>query len=176
MKRSRIGLAACLLAAVLAAGWYLGSPWYTLHEMKAAARAGDDARFAAYVDFPALRRDLKARLRARMVAEAGRRSGLGALGLAFGAALVGPIVDTMVSPEGVRAAFIARKGRAGGAAQAAHESLLLPEDPVVRRRGLSEFLVASRRTPDSGLVFTRHGLGWKLSAIAPPPDRAAEAE
>jgi hypothetical protein len=178
MRRSRTGLAACVAAAILAAGWYFGSPWYTLHEMRAAARAQDDARFASYVDFPALRRDLKGKLKERMVAEARRRSGLGALGLAFGAALVGPLVDRTVSPDGIRAAFIARRGQArpAGAPEAPGGSLLLPERPIVRRLAFSEFLVASRERPDSGLVFTRHGLGWKLSGVELPPDRGPGAE
>jgi hypothetical protein len=158
---------------LLAAGWYFGSPVYTLHQMRTAARAGDDSRFASYVDFPALRRDLKEKIGERMAAAARRRSGLGALGLALGAALVGPLVDRMISPEGIRAAFIARRDqmRTAGARDMSNASLRMPDDPIVRRLAFSEFLVESREQPDSGLVFTRHSFGWKLSGVELPPDR-----
>jgi hypothetical protein len=40
---------------------------------------------------------------------------------------------------------------------------------VIVRRGLSEFLVASKQQPKGGLVFKRHGLSWKLSGVDLPP-------
>jgi hypothetical protein len=39
------------------------------------------------------------------------------------------------------------------------------------RRGFSEFLVASKQRPTSGLVFKRHGLSWKLSGVDLAPNR-----
>jgi hypothetical protein len=56
------------------------------------------------------------------------------------------------------------------AAQAA-SALRVPDDPVIVRRGFSEFLVASKQKPKSGLVFKRHGLSWKLSGVDLPPNR-----
>ena len=129
--------------------------------MRAAAEAGDAAAFAAYVDFPALREDMKAELTPLLAAEAGRRGGPAA-GL-FGAALAGPVIDALVSPEGLSAAFVA--GAAASAAAPPARALQVGEDPFVTRRGLSEFLLSPRDRPGTGLVFTRRGLAWRLSGI-----------
>jgi hypothetical protein len=177
MKR-RSWIVALLLAVAVSGSvaWYFASPWYTLGAMRSAARAGDGDALAAYVDFSALRRDLKVKLRARMVAEAKARSGLGALGMALGAAMVGPAVDEMVTPATIRAAFAARRDEAAaaGASPSTEAAQRPPRHVVIRRQGLSTFLAVSREHPDSGLVFTRHGLGWRLSGIllSPTPDSA----
>jgi hypothetical protein len=177
MNRTRwIGGAAFLVVA-LAALWYLALPWYTLREMKAAAQAGDSDAFAAYVDFPALRKDLKAELRARLLARSrSEGGGLGGLALALGSALADPVIDGLVSPGGVRAAFVARREETAGAPPA-RSALRLPDRPEVHRRGLSEFVVTAKGGDSrSGLVFVRHGLGWKLSGVDLPPENGATAE
>ncbi|MEA3050377.1 MAG: hypothetical protein QOG84_2213 [Sphingomonadales bacterium] len=65
MRGRRIWLAeagAALLA--LAAGWYFGSPWWTLWRMREAARAGDARTLASYVDLQKLDPDVAAARRA----------------------------------------------------------------------------------------------------------------
>jgi hypothetical protein len=172
MRRSS-WIVALLLAASACAGatWYFASPWYTLDAMRSAARAGNGDALAAYVDFPTLRRDMKAKLRARMVAAANRRSGLGALGMALGAAMVGPAVDALISPAAIRSAFAARRDEANlaAASPAPDAALRPPRHLMIRRQGFSTFLAVSPEHPDSGLVFTRHGLGWRLSGILLSP-------
>ena len=59
----------------------------------------------------------------------------------------------------------------GSSREQAAAALRLPDDPVIVRRGFSEFLVASKQQPKSGLVFKRHGLSWKLSGVDLPPKR-----
>src|SRR3954468_4894649 len=57
MKRRRFILAGTAAAlAALAAGWYWGSPWWTLWRMREAARAGDVGTLASYVDFAGIGR------------------------------------------------------------------------------------------------------------------------
>ena len=173
-KSRRFAIAAAALA-LLAAGWWLVSPWWSLRGMKAAAEAGDAAAFADYVDFPALRDDMKAELRAQLVAEARARGGAAAAaGAAFAAAFAGPAIDAFVTPEGVRAAFVAGAAhRAAGSPGAA--AFDLGDDPDVTRRGVNEFLLHRADRPDTGLVFTRHGLGWKLSGIELAPSAPSPA-
>ena len=50
MKRRGIVVAGCAIIIVAAAGWYWGSPWWTLYRMREAARAGDAEVLARYVD------------------------------------------------------------------------------------------------------------------------------
>ncbi len=76
--------------------------------MKDAAQSHDADALNAYIDYPALRESLKAELMARMTAEAQKgKSGFGALGMAFGSAIIGPMINILVSPAGMRAALLA---------------------------------------------------------------------
>jgi hypothetical protein len=61
-----------------------------------------------------------------------------------------------------------------GAAQPA-SALRVPDDPVIVRRGFSEFPVASKQQPKSRLAFKRHGLSWKLNGVDLPPDQTLPA-
>lgn len=162
---------AAVAAALIVIGsctlWYFESPAWTLKAMKDAAQSRDADALNAYIDYPALRGSLKAELMAPMMAEAQKdKSGLGALGMAVGSAMVGPLIDGLVSPAGMRAALLAnRYEKAPLAASALH----VPEQPVILRRNFSEFLVTAKNQPNSGLVFKRHGLSWMLSGVELPP-------
>lgn len=177
MRRGR-WIAALALLLALGVGWYVGSPWWTLHRMQAAVKADDADALVAMVDFPTLREDMKAELMARMIAEAGGdATGAAKLGLVFGSAMIGPMIDGMITPVGIRAAFLAR-GRGGETGGGAPDrgptppaALKMPDRPVIVRRGLSEFLLASDGDRASGLVFRRAGLGWKLAGIDLPATR-----
>ena len=140
--------------------------------MKAAADANDPDALDPYIDYPALREDLKAEAMGQMMAEARKRNfGFGGLGLAIGSKMIGPVIDSLVTPAGMRAALTARRDQGlVKAAPRAASALRVPDDPVIVRRGFSEFLVASKRQPTSGLVFKRHGLSWKLSGVDLPPN------
>jgi hypothetical protein len=141
--------------------------------MKAAADANDPDALNAYIDYPALREDLKAEIKGQMTAEAKKdKSSFGGLGLAIGKAMIGPAIDRLVTPAGMRVALMAKREEAQTkvAARAA-SALRVPDDPVIVRRGFSEFFVVSKQQPKTGLVFKRHGLSWKLSGVALPPNR-----
>jgi hypothetical protein len=159
--------AAALIVIASSALWYFESPAWTLKGIKDAARSRDAEALNAYVDYPALRESLKAELMARMMAETRKdKSGFGALGMAIGSAMMGPMIDGLVSPAGMRAALLAsRQEKAPAAASALH----VPEEPVIVRRSFSEFVVTAKDRPDSGLVFKRHGLSWMLSGVELPP-------
>jgi hypothetical protein len=141
--------------------------------MKAAADANDPDALNSYIDYPALREDLKAEITGQMRVEAKKeKSGFGRLGLAIGTVMIGPVIDGLVSPAGMRTALIAKRDQAQiEAAPEAVSALRLPDEPVIVRRGFSEFLVASKQQPTSGLVFKRHGLSWKLSGVDLPPSK-----
>jgi hypothetical protein len=159
-------VAAALIVIASSALWYFESPVWTLKGMKDAAQSHDADALNAYVDYPALRESLKAELTARLMAEARKdKSGFGALGMAFGSAVMGPMIDGLVSPAGMRAALLASSHENSPAASALH----VPKQPVIVRRNFSEFLVTGKDQPNSGLVFKRHGLSWMLSGVELPP-------
>lgn len=167
--RTKIGaLAAALLLIAAGAVWYLGSPAWTLKGMRDAARANDADALNSYVDYPALRASVKSQVMAQMVADARKdQSGLGELGIAIGSAMMSPLIDRIVSPAGVRTALIANRNRESSTPPAS--PLRVPDQPVIVRRGFSEFVVTNKDKRKGGLVFKRHGLSWKLSGVALPP-------
>lgn len=167
-----IGGVVLVALAAVAGGWYYASPGLTVKAMVEAAKENDEAEFSSYVNYDALRADMKSELTKRLEEEAKRDGSAEAkLGLAMGMAMMGPIVNSMVSPSGMKTAFAnlakeqdAAKGKDGGAQKGA-----LPADPQIRRDGFNRFVVTGKDTPDSGLVFERQGLSWKLSGIDLPP-------
>jgi hypothetical protein len=166
-------VAAVLIIVASGALWYFESPAWTLKGMRDAARSHDADALNAYVDYPALRKSLKAELKARMRAEAQKdKSGFGDLGRALGSVTLGPLLDVLVSPAGMRAALLANsQENMSPAASALH----VPREPVIVRRNFSEFLVTAKGQPNSGLVFKRHGLSWMLSGVELPPDASTRA-
>jgi hypothetical protein len=48
-------------------GAYYGSPYWAVHQMQAAARAGEGDRLAGYIDFPAVRESIKSQLQAKLM-------------------------------------------------------------------------------------------------------------
>ena len=156
-------VAAAVIVIASSTLWYFESPAWTLKGMKDAAQSHDADALNAYIDYPALRESLKAELMARMMAEARKdKSGFGALGLAVGSAMMGPMIDALVSPPGMRAALLANTQETTASATSA---LHVPKEPVIVRRNFSEFLVTAKDQPNSGLVFKRHGLSWMLSGV-----------
>jgi hypothetical protein len=152
MLGSRRKTAAIIVAAVivaLGAGWYFLSPAWTLRDMRAAAEANDPDALNAYIDYPAVREDLKAEIMARLMTEAQKgKIGFGGLGMALGSAMIGPMIDGMVSPAGMHAALLAKRHRPTSAKTP--PGIAVPDQPVIVRRSFSEFLVASKDQPDSG--------------------------
>lgn len=159
-------IAAALIVIASSALWYFGSPAWTLKGMKDAAQSHDADALNAYIDYPALRESLKTQFMARMMAEAQKdKSGLGAIGMAFGSAMTGPMIDGLVSPEGMRAALLADTQENPAPLPSA---LNVPKRPVIVRRNFSEFVVTAKERPNSALVFRRHGLSWMLSGVELP--------
>ncbi|HYG47466.1 MAG TPA: DUF2939 domain-containing protein [Allosphingosinicella sp.] len=164
MRRGRLvgAIAAAVLVAAPAA-WYFGSPWWTLWRMREAARAGDMARLAAYVDMDSIRAQAKREFETlwssvladvrtdspngRDLVELARRK------LADPSASVG--LRAWLASVPIRFAGL------GGGGDPDHR-------PYIVRRGLDAFEVREERASlENGpvLTFRRHGLGWKLSEV-----------
>ena len=165
--------------AIAATAWYYLSPGWTLRAMVEAAKANDEELFSSYVDYPALREDLSGEMRMRLQAAANRDGNPEAqLGAAMGMALMKPLVDAMVSPQGMKIAFAAlakeeqeAANQAGAPASGAGAGGGKPRSmPKIERIGFSRFRVSGEESPGQGFVFERRGLGWKLVGIDLAPE------
>jgi hypothetical protein len=162
------GAAASLI--LLGIGWYVGSPRYALGQMKAAAEAGDMDRLAEYIDFPALRGSLKEEFKAKMAAEFTKpgADGLGAFGAAIAMPMIDGMVDGMVTPATMRKVFLQNKE---GSAEGITKVDAAGPDLTLTRDGLDRFRLKPADQANTGsLMFTRHGLGWKLAGMRLPND------
>ncbi|WP_296229133.1 DUF2939 domain-containing protein [Ralstonia sp. UBA689] len=107
-----------LVAAGVLASY--ASPYWTLHQMRAAIDAKDVGAFSSYVNFPAVQDSIKSQLTASMRKKLG---GAGEaddnlfanLGMAIGAGVINRMVDALVSPESVMGMMARGKTSASGA-------------------------------------------------------------
>ena len=172
-----------LIAGIV--GWYELSPRYTLNEMRKAAAAGNVAKLSKWVDYQALKIDLKGELRREILLEANRRGAqrdplVKALG-DLAVAVIRPGVELLVTPEAVQAMFDATSaasrtgrgpgavaGRAAGGGSIGVMPVAIPkEGMVIERHGFDEFKVKTKGK-DGAAVFRRYGLSWKLAGFDMP--------
>ncbi len=171
----KIIIAALALLAAAFGGWYFASPSYALMSLHDAVKAGDADAMEDHIDFPAVRESVKMTIKEKMAEQVSAPDAdpMAALGMAMADKLLDPLIDGMLTPNGM-AKFIEHgakaKGEAGasnGAAAAADKnSSAAPPNYKIERSGLSEFTVSfpdDKEAPQ--LLFKRDGLSWKLSEI-----------
>lgn len=154
-------IALAVLAIVLAGGWLWASPQVTLWQLKRAADAGDIAALSAHIDYPALRASVKQELRGKLDTRGG---GLEALAGAIADRLGDPLVDAVVSPQGMRLVFAGAAAKPSGTPPLG----ITADTMTVRRETLGRFALVDSGRPGTELVFAYRGLGWKLVGIRLP--------
>ena len=162
-----------LVAGAVVAGLFAASPYYTLAQMSAAAAERADATFARYVDFEAIRADMKSSVQGTMIGEIEQRGNAGdtagAAGMALSMLLADRMIDGAVSPEALRAIFDRMRESTMRDFEPTNPSSIrkLFDNTSVDWRGLSEFRLVNEtdaRAPE--LIFRRDGLlSWKLSGV-----------
>jgi hypothetical protein len=164
MRRPLIRWAAVGALIALFLAWHVGSPWWSLSRMRAAARAGDWATVASYMDVEAVRK-------ARMAnADLALRNAL-----ARARAEQTPQAFARLAEE-VEIWKQARRVTDRELVQEAEETIAFrPEDliggslgltPRIRRTWSGDLVIRHAATPSPGtFVFRRHGLGWRLDAM-----------
>lgn len=172
-----------IATAVLALAGLYATPYATLHQIRKAAAADDAAALASRVDFPALRENLKAGLQQRMLDrdrnERGEPSQASTFGAALAGALLGPMVDALITPEAlarviegqrpVKAAIGFGKRRPETGAERPRAKL----ETAMGYESLNRFVFSVRHPGDDEdpieLVLHRDGLiGWKLAELRLP--------
>lgn len=185
-----------VLVLVAALGFVYASPYIALNRVKRAADARDAQTVNQYVDFPALRASLKDQVAALLTRRIDiQKSGnpLAIIGAMIGAALVGPLVDSYATPDGVAAILngIPPRGDPGerpppagdsaaphgnAAANApssgvatAQQAPAEPPQTTAGYRDFNTFVVTYRHGAGDArysAIFRRYGLvSWKLVAV-----------
>ena len=108
MSRASRSVVVTLLVVVVVAvlGVIYASPYIALDRLKRAADARDAQTVNQYVDFPLLRESLKdqvGQLLTRRIDIQKSGNPLAIIGAMIGAALIGPLVDSYATPDGVAA-------------------------------------------------------------------------
>ena len=164
----------CTFIALLL-GWYIASPYVSVYQMRSAAENRDAEKLSEYIDFPALKEDLKASFSAKMMAEAAKAPSdepFAAAGSMFAMALIGPMIDAMVTPQAVA---MMMKGEKPTPANMAGLPAASQSEPKISTsyKGLNTFAVtvSEPENQDSHfkLIFKRHGFfTWKLTSAELP--------
>jgi len=155
------------------------SPYLTLQQMRQAAQAQDAQSLSEHVDWPSLRDSLKTGVQARLAQQdlnpQGQPSRAAVWGAAVAGALLGPMVDRLITPESLSRLL---QGQGPGAAalasaQAASEPAAQALEWSSHFEGINRF-VFSVRKPGADeepihLVLRREGLvSWKLAELRLP--------
>lgn len=80
------------------------SPYLVLNNIKNAAEQGDADKLSGYIDFPSVKQSMKDQVKTAMVKELAsskEQDGFEALGTMLGAAMIDPLIDGLVTPDGV---------------------------------------------------------------------------
>jgi len=177
-KTSAIAIAAAV-ATSLAFSSY-ASPYWTLHQMKAAIEVKDADRLSEHIDFPALRESFKGQMMTmmnkRMASPEMANNPFSGIGQMMAVALINPLIDAAVSPAGVLAMMESGKVRPATpgtpkADPAASGEPVTQEklDYSVDYQGWNKVAI-SRPGQDAGrFILKRTGLwSWQLSALELP--------
>ncbi|WP_321798692.1 DUF2939 domain-containing protein [Caballeronia sp. J97] len=196
MSRTTRSVTTALVVLILVAalGFIYASPYIVLNRVKRAADARDAQTVNQYVDFPALRASLKEQVAALLTRRVDiQKSGnpLAIIGAMIGAALVGPLVDSYATPDGVAAILNgipprgdpgerppqAGNGSAAGPANGPASDVTTAQQPPPKEppqttagyRGLNTFVVTYQHGAGDAhysAIFHRDGLvSWKLVAV-----------
>lgn len=171
-KLPRRWLAGGAALIVIAAGWFLGSPYYSVWALRSAAIEADTDGLQEYVDFPAVRESLKAQASAQIIQEMAespdmRGNPFAPLGAMLAPAVMDRLIEMMVTPDGVAA--LIRGQSPGGEPVEPSEDIEADTSYV----SIDRFRVSLRNTRTGvrgpTLVFARRGFAtWKLIRIQIP--------
>ncbi|HEV7589326.1 MAG TPA: DUF2939 domain-containing protein [Longimicrobium sp.] len=175
MAQKRSSLSTLLVLAALFAGvWLYFTPYLAMNKLQKAARQGDEQAMAELVDFPSLRESVKGNVRSAVEHSVGReRNPLGMLGGILAGAVAGPVVDAVVTPQGIAA--LTEGERPGQRRGSDGDSRVRVKNVKVKRgyEGFDLFVVHFVSKDDGhermALLMRREGIArWRLSGVRIP--------
>lgn len=160
----KVALAVLVLGLSAFALYLWASPYLFLRALQGAVLEGDRARLERMVDFPRVREGLKAQIHAQLLKEVGKEvqaNPFAGLAYLFAAGLVDPLVEVLVSPEG-----LAALGTGAGPGEAPKEEV---KNWRLKYQGFRTAYIHHKDDPESRLYLERQGLwGWKVVRLEFP--------
>ncbi|MCU0548974.1 MAG: DUF2939 domain-containing protein [Leptolyngbya sp. Prado105] len=167
LKHSKFPMIAGIGTAILIGIALYASPYMTLNSMKGAIERGDSDAIAKNVDFSAVRASLKSEMRAVMTRQA-QNDPMASLGSMMAGSLIDPLVDQMVTPEGLKI-LIDRSSLQGSSTDSDDPKVTMGYESlnsfVVEIKGKDLKLSSQLGASSASLLFSRSGFGWKLTGV-----------
>ena len=163
---------------VLIAGYLYASPYLTLNGIKNAVQEQDAEKLSSYVDFPSVKQGVKDQFKAKIAKEMvieDNNNGFEALGSMFATAMIDPLVDGLITPEGIAALMAEKKDQNSTEATTTQEESNESDDLVYETGydSFSDFHV-NLGNPEVDktvkVMLHRDGLSWKIVDIDFPLD------
>jgi hypothetical protein len=173
-QRKYLGLG--LVGAFLIGGWQYATPYITLYQMYDAAKKQDFQGVATHVDFLALRDSVKANVNSIVQTKSIEQNNplMGLVGAALSGFLLNPVVDAVVTPEGVTGLLLGQRILLNPTeGQGADQSQKPPDvDVKPRYESFDRFVVGVKPKgedlPPVDIILHREGLGWKVTGLRLP--------
>ncbi len=161
---------------VIFAIYLYASPYLVLNSIKNAAEQGDADKLSGYIDFPSVKQSMKDQVKAAMVEElaaSDEQDGFEALGTMLAAAMIDPIIDGVVTPDGValmlqgqKLDFDLRSNTPEDKPEAKNEDIDYKAGYLSFNRFKVEIIDADDADESLDVIMHRDGLSWKVTRIA----------
>lgn len=152
------------------------SPYIALYNIKNAAEQKDADKLSGYIDFPSVKQSIKDQIKAAMVEElaaSDEQDGFEALGTMLAAAMIDPIVDGVVTPDGVALMLQGQELDFGLDDKTPRDEPKVKDTNIDYKAGylsFNRFKIQIVDTNDSDesldVIMHRDGLSWKVTQIS----------
>ncbi len=178
MNKKSIFILLGLFSIALGVCFYY-TPFWAVSNMKKAAAERDADTLSEYVDFPSLKESLKANFNTMMATEVSKNTSdnpFGAFGAALATVLINPMIDNLVTPEGLAMLMKGETPEMEEANRKGEENRFNTNkntETTMSYDSFHSFIVTIKEKDSSDdpmkIIFKRHGIiSWKLSAVRLP--------
>lgn len=162
---------------ILAVAYFYASPYLAIRNLKQGIQNGDHELLSEYIDFPMLRQNIKEQLNASMMQQATesvKSNPFGLLGAAIAPKLIENLVDSYVTPSGLKKILAGEKVTSQitnpTPPSGMNDVIKIFENAMYGFDSLGKFSirVKNKENEETRFVLTRSGLDWRLTNIILP--------